>query len=483
MHVRYHNLREWLNQVESMGGLRKVKGATAEEDAGRIAEMLAHTENAPAVLMDAIPGYPGGHRLLINANGAKPRIAHTLGFDPAIENFALVESISQRLQGLQLLPPVVVETGPVMENTQKGPEVDLSVYPAPIWHPEDGQRYIGTGCYLITRDPDEGWINVGTYRVMLEGKNQVGFYVSPGHHGQLHREKYFAKGHPCPVAVVLGGDPLLMMAGSLEVPWGISEYDWAGGLRGGPYNVIIDPITGLPIPAEAELVLVGYAQPDQKALEGPFGEWTGYYASGSHEEPFIQVKAVYSRSNPIILGTPPNRPPFEADKYRQFIKSAMLLNDLRKAGVPGVKAVWCHGIGGCRLLIAVAIEQRYAGHVSQVGHLASQLPAGAYLGRFVIVTDDDIDISSLEELWWAVITRCDPATDLDIIHKAWSGPLDPLIHPEAKAKGEYFNSRLIINAAKPWSWRHQFPKAIGPDREYRRKTREKWGHLLNQEKG
>ena len=77
-----------------------------------------------------------------------------------------------------------------------------------------------------------------------------------------------------------------------------------------------------------------------------------------------------------------------------------------------------------------------------------------------------------------MITRCDPATDLDIIHKAWSGPLDPLVSPEARAKGEFYNSRLIINAAKPWSWRNQFPKPIGPDKEYRRKTREKWGHLL-----
>jgi UbiD family decarboxylase len=478
MDVRYNDLREWLTQIDAIGGLRKVSGATAEQDAGMLAEMLAHTEDAPAVLMEGIPGYPRGNRLLINANGARSRIAHTFGFSADTGAYQLVEGLGRKLQGLKPMPPVSVETGPVMEQVLKGSDIDLNQYPAPIWHPEDGQRYIGTGCYLITRDPEEGWVNVGTYRVMLEGKNQIGFYVSPGHHGRLHREKYFAKGQPCPVAVVLGGDPLLMIAGSLEVPWGISEYDWAGGLRGGAYEVIREPLTGLPIPARAELVLAGFSRPDDKAPEGPFGEWTGYYASGSREEPFIRVEAVYSRRDPILLGMPPNRPPFEADKYRQYIKSAMLLTDLRRAGVPGVKAAWCHGIGGCRLLLAVAIEQRYAGHVAQAGHLASQLPAGAYLGRVVIVTDDDIDISNLEELWWAVITRCDPATDLDIIRNAWSGPLDPLVHPEAKARGEFFNSRMIINAAKPWTWRSQFPKPIGPSLEYRRKTRDKWGHLL-----
>lgn len=479
MAVKYQDLRQWLEQIETLGELRVVRGANLDEDAGMLAEMLSHSEEAPAVIMDDIPGYPQGYRILLNANGAKRRIAHTFGLQPDIDSFALVEALAERLQRLELIPPALVGDGPVMENVLKGDEVDLSRFPAPKWHPEDGGRYIGTGCYLITRDPEEGWINLGTYRVMVQGKNQVGFYVSQGHHGWLHREKYFARGEPCPVAVVLGGDPLLMISGSLEVPWGISEYNWAGGLRGEPYRVIHDDITGLPIPAEAEIVLTGFSYPGEKAPEGPFGEWTGYYASGSREEPFIRVEAIFHRSSPIILGTPPNRPPYEADKYRQYIKSAMLLNDLRRAGAPGVKAVWCYGLGGCRLLIAVAIEQSYAGHATQVGLLASQLPAGAYLGRLVVVTDDDVDISDLEELMWAVCTRCDPATDIHVVHHAWSGPLDPLLSPEARQKGEFYNSRLIIDATRPWSWRHQFPKAIGPDREYARKARQKWGHILS----
>lgn len=478
MYVKYHDLREWIEQIKEMGELKILKGVNIEEDAGRIAEMLSHTEDAPAVLLDEIPGYEKGYRILLNANGAKSRVAHSLGFDPEIDRISLIEAIAKRLQDLKLQPPMIVSSGPVIENIMKGDDVDLFRFPSPIWHLEDGGRYIGTGCYLITRDPEEGWINLGTYRVMLQKKNQVGFYVSPGHHGWIHREKYFSKGKPCPVAVVLGGDPLLMMAGSLEIPWGTSEYEWAGGLRGEPYNVIQESITGLPIPAEAEIVLVGHSNPGETALEGPFGEWTGYYASQIRDEPFIKVEAVYFRNDPIIIGLPPNRPPYEADRYRQYIKSAMLLNDLRRAGVPGVKGVFCHGVGGCRLLISVAIEQMYEGHAAQAAHLASQLPAGAYLGRIVVVTDEDIDITNLEELMWAILTRCDPATDLDIIHHAWSGPLDPLIPPERRAKGEFYNSRLIIDATKPWSWRKQFPKPIGPDIEYRKQTRQIWGFLL-----
>lgn len=233
MFVKYNDLREWILQVEELGELKKLNGANIEEDAGRIAEMLSHTEDSPAVLMEGIPGYEKGYRILLNTNGSKRRVAYSLGFDPDIDKFSFIDAIAERLKALKLLSPVLVSSGPVMENVLKDNDVDLFKFPSPIWHLEDGGRYIGTGCYLITRDPEEGWINLGTYRVMLQKKNQVGFYVSPGHHGWIHREKYFSKGKSCPVAVVLGGDPLLVMAGSLEIPWGISEYEWAGGLREG----------------------------------------------------------------------------------------------------------------------------------------------------------------------------------------------------------------------------------------------------------
>ncbi len=116
MHVRYQDLREWLIQIEEIGGLKEVKGGNVEEDAGMLAEMLSHTEDAPAVIMDTIPGYPKWHRLLINANGARQRIAHTLGFDHRIDRIPLVEALAQRLQSLKLLPPVVVGKSSGFQN-------------------------------------------------------------------------------------------------------------------------------------------------------------------------------------------------------------------------------------------------------------------------------------------------------------------------------------------------------------------------------
>jgi len=126
------------------------------------------------------------------------------------------------------------------------------------------------------------------------------------------------------------------------------------------------------------------------------------------------------------------------------------------------------------LLNAVSIEQRYAGHSRQAGHVAAMCRVGAYLGRIVIVVDEDIDVTDINDVMWAVVTRSDPERSLDIINRAWSGPLDPAIAPDVKGH----NSRMIIDATRPWEWRDKFPIAIGPDAETKRETRKKWGHLL-----
>jgi 4-hydroxy-3-polyprenylbenzoate decarboxylase len=232
---------------------------------------------------------------------------------------------------------------------------------------------------------------------MVHDKKSVAFYISPGKHGRVHRDKYFKSGKPMPLAIVVGGDPLLYLMACNEVPYGISEYAFAGGLRGKPYEVIKGKVTGLPIPANAEIVFEGFVDPNKKRREGPFGEWTGYYASDVREEPFLDIKAVYHRDNPIILGCPPNRPPDEIARYRAVMRSALLRQQMEAAGLSGIKSVWAHEVGSSRLLLAIAIEQRYGGHAAQVGHVASQCHVGAYLGKYVIVVDDDIDVSNLEE--------------------------------------------------------------------------------------
>jgi len=168
----------------------------------------------------------------------------------------------------------------------------MRIFPTPRWHPLDGGRYIGTGSFDITRDPDDGWVNLGTYRVMVHDARRLGYYISPGKHGRLHRQKYFDRGQPCPVAMVFGSDPLLFLASCTEIPFGVSEYDWVGAIRGEPMQVTRGPGTGLPIPADAEIVVEGHASDQETLTEGPFGEWTGYYASDSRQEPVLTVEAL-----------------------------------------------------------------------------------------------------------------------------------------------------------------------------------------------
>jgi UbiD family decarboxylase len=345
----------------------------------------------------------------------------------------------------------------------------------PMWHPEDGGRYIGTGCAVVTRDPDDGWVNLGCYRVMLHDGQRVGVYISPGKHGRQMRDAYFARKEPCPVAVICGMDPLIFAASTLEVPFGVSEYEWSGAIRGEAYPVVNLPVTGLPVPASAEIVLEGYLHWDKMAPEGPFGEWTGYYGGRRAAEPVLEVEALYHRNDPIMLGVPPNKPPaYDPYLYREYLRSAMLLRELKGTGVPGVVDANCFALGGTRLFNVVSIQQRYAGHARQVLHAAATVPAAAYMGRVVAVVDDDIDVTDLEDVIWAILTRADPSRAVDILTRQLSGPLDPAIPPDDKT----YNSRLLIDATKPWEWRDKYPASLGPDPATKAATRKKWGYLL-----
>jgi 4-hydroxy-3-polyprenylbenzoate decarboxylase len=475
----YQGLREWLDRVEALGHLRRVSGANAEEEIGAATDVLQHHADSPAVMFDQVPGYAPDFRVLVNGFGATDRIALTLGLPLGLTRVELSDAWRQRIRGLRPIPPEEVKDGPVFENVRRGDEVDMTVFPAPKWHPDDGGRYIGTGSFDITRDPDDGWVNLGTYRVMVHDARRLGYYISPGKHGRMHRQKYFDRGQPCPVAMVFGSDPLLFLASCTEVPFGVSEYDWVGAIRGEPMRVIRGPLTGLPIPADAEIVVEGFASTDQMLPEGPFGEWTGYYASDTRDEPVLKVEALYFRNQPILVGSPPGQPPDEQARYRAVLRTALLRDELEKSGIPDVVAAWQHEAGGSRLFTVVSIRQRYPGHSRQALHLAAQVRAGAYAGRYTIVVDEDIDPSNLEEVIWAICTRSDPATSIDFIHRAWSTPLDPRIPPERKAAKDFTNSRALIDATRPWEWKEKFAQVNVPPREVREAALKRWGHLLS----
>ncbi len=471
---RGRDLRTWLEGVEKLGELKVLKGADWDIEIGAITELLHHRAESPAVVFDEIKGYPPGYRVVSNTLSSLRRLAFTMNMSPDYSKLEFIKALKKRTQEVEFIQPRVVKSGPVLENVLTGSDIDLLKFPTPKWHEHDGGRYIGTGSIDITRDPDEGWVNLGTYRVMIQDRDTLGMYISPGKQGRIQREKYYAKGQPCKVAVSFGQDPLLYLAGGIEIPWGVSEYEWVGGMLGAPVEVIEGEHTGLPIPASAEIVIEGEATADVLMDEGPFGEWTGYYGSSMRKEPIIKVKRLMHRDNPILLGAPPTRPPCEFNYMRCYLRSALIWEQLEKAGVRDVRGVWCHEAGGSRLLTIVSITQRYAGHARQAGMLAAYCHAGAYLGRYVIVVDDDIDVTNTNDVLWALCTRSNPEQDIEIVRRSWSGPLDPIIPKGQKG----LSSRAIIDACRPYEWIKDFPPVAESSPAVKKAALEKWGPLL-----
>src|SRR5258706_5627739 len=201
-----------------------------------------------------------------------------------------------------------------------------------------------------------------------------------------------------PVAMVLGGDPLSFFYGGLEVPYGTFELDVVGGIGGKAMKMVEGKVTGLPSPADAEIVLEGYVQPDKTRIEGPFGEWTGHYAGGAKEWPVLDVHAIYHRNDPILVGVPPmGAGPDEMARYRAVLRSATIKENMTKAGVPGVMQVWCHEVGAARAFHGVSIQQRYPGHAVQAGLVAAQCGGSAHSAQQIVVVDPAVDAPTLRQ--------------------------------------------------------------------------------------
>jgi UbiD family decarboxylase len=478
--IAYDDLREWLAIAEQLGEVRNISGATWQEDIGLAAEAVLRAEHGPCVVFDEIPDCPKGFRVLLNMF-AGTRRNMTLGFPDHLNKWELSDAYREAyLVEPKLIAHEIVDDGPVLENVLTGDDIDVTKFPAPVWHENDGGRYIGTGTYSITRDPEENWLNAGAYRAMVHDKKSVGFVTARGHHGYIHREKYWARGEPMPVVMVLGGDPLAFFYGGVEAPYGTFELDIVGGMRGRPTKMVRGKVTGLPFPANAEIVLEGFVTPDKRKDEGPFGEWTGHYAGGRRPIPVLDVAAIYHRNDPILLGVPPmGGGPDEMARYRAVMRSAMIRQNMTNAGVPGVQQVWCHEVGGARMLHAISITQRYPGHAVQAAHVAAQCGASAYASKYIVVCDDDVDVTNLDHMLWAMLTRTDPKESIQFITGSWDSPADPAIPPERRAAGNLTHSVALINACKPWHWREKFPPSNAPSAEVARKANEKFGWLLD----
>lgn len=469
-------LRGWLDQVQQMGELLNVKGAHWDAEMGSLTQMLTESSNntAPAILFDEIPGYSKGFRTLYGHFSTIKRVALTLGLP--LQNDRKVDIVQRyhaRMQNMKTIPPRFVKDGPILQNVLEGDEVDVLKFPVPRHHEKDTARYIGTACCVMTQDPDAGWFNLGAYRSQVYDRNTVGCQITEGKHGRIHRDKYFERGQPMKVAIICGQDPLLFMLSSSPLPE-IGEMDIAGGLRGEPIDVVRGPYTGFPIPANAEIVLEGETVPGQVRPEGPFGEWMGYYSDDTQPRPYVNVKTILYRNDPILCCAPQHKPVDETGLLKGIAGAAQIWRALEASGVPEVLGVWNHEAGPATRFTVIQINQRYPGHARQALHIAAACQGGAYAGKWTIVVDDDIDAGELDQVLWAMCTRFDPNVDIDLIQKAWASKRDPLYLPGN------FNNRVLIDACIPYEMKLKktFPTVVDVSGDMRAKLRAKFPHIF-----
>jgi UbiD family decarboxylase len=309
------DVRDWIDGIKAAGELKIITGAEPKEEIAGIVDIYMRGMGNPAVMFDEIPGFPRGYRVIANILTSIPRVNLALGLPPQTSEKEQIQWWRNYFKSAPSKPTKAVNGGPLLDNVLEGKEVNIKKIPTPVWHEEDGGPYIGTACLVAMKDPDSGWVNYGTYRVQSHEPNVASVMVSPGKHGLIIMRKYHERGQPCPVAVIAGMHPALFMLGGIEIPYGKNELEAAGGILGEPIEIINMPKTGLPVPANSEIAFEGLIHPDDRIKEGPLGEWTGYYASGSDLEPAIRIETLMYRNDPILVGAIPGVPPNDNTFY------------------------------------------------------------------------------------------------------------------------------------------------------------------------
>ena len=215
----YSDLRDYLDALDKLGMLRVVEGAHWDLEIGAISQMMQESEENPVLLFDKIPGYPAGFRALTNLQNSPKKQALALGIPIDLSDLEIARAMKEKRKETVLIPPREVASGPILENQDRGDKVNILKFPTPKWRTMEGGRYIGTTTLVINRDPDEGWVNMGTYRQMIHDEKTVGFFVEPHHHGMIIAKKYWAKGKACPVVACYGQQVELFQASTGSSPW------------------------------------------------------------------------------------------------------------------------------------------------------------------------------------------------------------------------------------------------------------------------
>jgi UbiD family decarboxylase len=437
----YADLREFLAVLDEQQQLLRITDPVQlEPDLAAAACALTEIgEASPAAVFNNIAGYNGA-QVAVNVHGSWANHALALGMS---KNAPRRDQFFQFVERFQKYPGEIerVATAPWQEVVV---EKDINLYELmPLFRLNrgDGAYFIDKAC-VVSRDPDD-WENddvenVGCYRLQVKGPNRLGLQAVPQHDIAIQLAHAEKRGEDLPVAICVGNEPLVFLMAATPLMYNQLEYRMAAAMQGQPYRVV-QTAKGLDVPWGSEYVLEGRILSRQREIEGPFGEFPGYY-SGCHLYPVIEIDRVSHRQNPIYEAVYVGRPWTELDYLQAMTTSAPIFIQL-KASFPevvAVNALYTHG-----LVLIVSTKVRYGGFAKSVGLRVLSTPHGLGYAKIIIVVDENVDPFDLNQVMWAMSVKVNPAGDVVIIPNLPENLLDPAGVPNG------ISHKMIIDATTP----------------------------------
>jgi len=485
--MHYKDLRDFLQRLEERGELRRI---THEIDPHlEMTEICDRTlrMGGPALLFEN----PKGHTIPVLGNlfGTTARVALGMG----AESIDALRDIGRLLamlkepeapQGMkdawQKLPlyrkvldmaPKVVKSAPCQEHVIEADAVDLARLPIQTCWPQDAGPLI-TWALVVTRGPYKPRQNLGIYRQQVIGRNKVIMRWLAQRGGALdYRDWCEARpGEPFPVAVALGADPATILAAVTPVPDTLSEYAFAGLLRGAKTELVTCQTSDLQVPASAEIVLEGHITPGEDAEEGPFGDHTGYY-NEVERFPVFTISRITHRDNPIYHSTYTGRPPDEPSILGQALNEVFV--PILQKQFPEITDFYLPPEACSYRVACVSMKKQYPGHAKRVMFGIWSFLRQFMYTKFVIVTDEDIDVRDWKDVIWAVSTRMDPARDCTLIENT---PIDYL---DFASPVSGLGSKIGLDATSKWPGETQrhWGRPIEPDAAVKARIDALWDKL------
>jgi 4-hydroxy-3-polyprenylbenzoate decarboxylase len=494
--VAFGDLRGWIAALRSAGELHEVD---AEVDwnieLGTIMRLAQGPGTGKALLFNNIKDYnkPESRcrRIFGSALNNNRRIAMMLGLPAGTHARELVR-IGRNILS-ETVSPKIVSTGPCKENIIAEKDVDLDEFPSPYWNRLDGGRYLITYAGVVTKDPDSGVMNVGIYRGMVGGRNTIPILMWRAQHIGHHVTAWQAHGKKeMPIAVAIGWEPALGFCAGSPVPKGICEYDVMGAIRGAPVELVKCETSDLYVPASAEIVIEGMLglDPATYEMEGPYAEFTGYYAGDRAPKPTIRVTCITHRSDAILRGTIEGCMPgsySENAVISSIFRSSTAWNVLDRAGVPGIIDVWGPPVQA-GMNLNISMKQSYRGQAKQAANALWGSSAAHVRYKHITVVDDDIDIHDYAAVDWAIAYRVNAGeNDIVIMPETFGLGLDPSTrkrdrNPALFGTGKWH--RVLIDATMnldydpdPDFGGARFPPTVWPSDEDIEHVKTRWGEL------